>query len=219
MSKKKDFEERYKTGDLPWDTGSRDKYLEEVIKDLSLQPCSVLELGAGTGSDAVWLTKQGFSVTAVDVSSTAVEMARGKASEEGVNIDFIVADILKDDIPSGSFDFVFDRGCFHIFDPPEERERLAEFIWHHLLPGGYWFSIIGSTDGPMLEEGPPRRSVLDIASAVESRFEVISLKSIELDTNLPKPPRGWACLMRRRKPENAEARKKEVTNEQVYNNS
>lgn len=200
MSKTKDFEERYRKGDLPWDTGEQDKNLEQVIKEESIQPCSVLELGAGTGSNAVWLAGQGFKVTAVDISPTAIEIACRKAVDAGVRIKFVVADILKDSIPSSPFDFVFDRGCFHVFDLPAERSRLAEIIRNHLNPRGYWFSIIGSTDGPRRENGPPRRSVLDIASAVESRFEIILLKAIHLDTNLTEAPRGWACLMRARNP-------------------
>jgi len=60
MAKRRDFEERYRNGDLPWDIGEHDKNLEEVLKELSIAPCSVLELGAGTGSDAVWLSKKGF---------------------------------------------------------------------------------------------------------------------------------------------------------------
>ncbi len=200
MNKTKDFEERYRNGDLPWDTGEQDKNLEQVIKEESIQPCSVLELGAGTGSNAVWLAGQGFNVTAMDISPTAIEIARGKAADAGVGITFVVGDILKDKIPHGPFDLVFDRGCFHVFDMPEDRSALAEIIRNQLNPGGYWFSIIGSTDGPRRDSGPPRMSVLDIASAVESRFEIISLKAIYLDTNLPEAPRGWACLMRARNP-------------------
>ena len=198
MSKTKDFEERYRKGDLPWDTGEHDKNLEQVIKEHSIPPCSALELGAGAGSDAVWLARQGFRVTAIDVSPTAVEIARRKAADAGVRIEFIVADALKDKIPPGPFDFVFDRGCFHIFDPQEERSHLVEIIRNSLKPHGRWLSIIGSADGAEREHWPPRRSVLDIASAVESRFEIISLKAVYLNTNLHEAPRGWACLMRRR---------------------
>jgi SAM-dependent methyltransferase len=198
MSKARDFEERYRTGNLPWDTGKRDKNLEQVIKEYSISSCPVLEIGAGTASDAIWLAKHGFQVTTIDVSPTAVDIARRKAADAKVQVEFTVADVLKDRIPAGPFDFAFDRGCFHTFELPEERSRLAEIVWNHLNPDKYWFSLIGSTDGPRRETGPPRRSALDIASSVESRFEIISLKSILMDTNLPKAPRGWACLMRRR---------------------
>ncbi|VAX31297.1 hypothetical protein MNBD_NITROSPIRAE02-1055 [hydrothermal vent metagenome] len=193
-----DFDERYRKGDLPWDTGRHDKNLELVIREEQIAPCPALELGAGTGSDAIWLAQQGFKVTALDMSPTAIGIARKKAAAAGVEVEFIVADILRDEIPFGPFDFVFDRGCFHTFDLPEERSHLAEIIWRHLNPGGYWFSLIASTDGPERESGPPRRSALDIVSAVESRFEIISLKTTSFDSKLPEAPRSWACLMRKR---------------------
>ena len=198
MATPKEFEQRYQKGDLPWDQGVHDRNLEEVINDYSISSCSVLELGAGTGSDAVWLVKQGYKVTAIDVSSTAVEMARDKAEKAGVDVDIINADVLKADIPNRPFKLVFDRGCFHSIDPTENKSQLVDIIHRNLEPDGYWFSLIGSADGPDREHGPPKMSVMDIASLVESRFELIHLKSIYLDTNLSDPPRAWACLMRRR---------------------
>ncbi len=198
MATPKEFEERYQKGELPWDSGEHDKNLEEVIKDYSIQPCPVLELGAGTGTDAIWLTKQGFKITAMDVSPTAVDIAHKKAADAGIDIDFIHADVLKDKIPNSRFKLVFDCGCFHSIDRIEDKSRLAEIVWDHLETDGYWFSLIGSTDGPDRDHGPPRMSILDIASIVESRFELIQIKSIDLDTNLPEPPRGFACLMRKR---------------------
>ncbi len=193
-----DFDERYRKGDLPWDTGRHDKNLELVIIEEQIAPCPALELGAGTGSDAIWLAQQGFKVTALDMSPTAIGIARKKAEAAGVKVEFIVADILRDEIPSGPFGFVFDRGCFHTFDLPEERAGFAEIVWKHLNSGGYWFSLIASTDGPKRESGPPTRSALDIVSAVESRFEIISLKTTSFDSKLPEAPRSWACLMQKR---------------------
>ncbi len=185
---------------LPWDTDGHDKNLEEVIETYTIPPCPALELGAGTCSDAIWLVKQGFNVTAMDVSPTAVEIAKKKVSDAGVNIDIILADVLKDKIPNGPFRLIFDRGCFHSLEMPEDKSRLVGIIHDHLEPDGYWFSIIGSTDGPKRDHGPPRMSLLDIATLVEPLFKVIQIKTIQMDTNLPTPPRGWACLMRKRNP-------------------
>ncbi|NOZ67961.1 MAG: class I SAM-dependent methyltransferase [Deferribacteres bacterium] len=198
MQRTRDFDKRYRTGDLPWDTGRHDRNLELVIREYGIAPCTVLELGAGTGTDAIWLARKGFRVTAVDLSPTAVGMARKKASAAGVEVEFIVADILRDELPPGPFGFVFDRGCFHTFDLPEERARLAETVWRRLGPGGHWFSLMGSADGPEREEGPPRRSALDIVSAVEPWFEILLLRSTRFDSKLPEAPRSWACLMRKR---------------------
>jgi len=198
MNKTTDFDKRYRKGDLPWDTGRQDKNLELVIKEQPITPCYALEFGAGTGTDAIWLAQKGFKVTALDISPTAIEIANKKASVAGVQVEFIVADIRKDKIPVGPFGFVYDRGCFHTFDLPEERSYLAEIVWKYLSPGGYWFSLMGSTDGPKREPGPPRLSALEIVSAVESRFEVLSLTATHLESNLPEAPRSWACLMRKR---------------------
>ncbi len=198
MATPKEFEERYKNGNLPWDTGGHDINLEEVIKDYNITPCPVLELGAGTCSDSIWLVNQGFKVTATDVSPTAVEIAQKKASDAGVNIDILVADILKDKLPDGPFKLIFDRGCFHSLELADDKSRLVGIIHDHLEPDGYWFSIIGSADGPKRDHGPPRMSILDISTLVETRFEVVHIKSVLMDTNLPVPPRGWACLMRKR---------------------
>ena len=198
MATPKEFEERYKKGDLPWDSGIHDNNLEEVIRDYSIKPCQVLELGAGTCSDAIWLARQEFDVTATDVSPTAVEIAKKKVSAAGVNIDVILADVLKDKIPEGPFGLIFDRGCFHSQEQAEDKSRLVSIIHNHLDHHGFWFSIIGSTDGPKREHGPPRMSIRDIAELVEPLFEFMHIKSIEMTTNLPEPPRGWACLMRKR---------------------
>lgn len=198
MKVKPDFEERYRTGDLPWDTGRHDRHLEEIIIQYDIKPCKTLELGAGTGNDAIYLSKKGFMVTAVDISPTAIGIAKKRAEEEGIEIMFKVSDILKDEIPVGPYGFVYDRGCFHTFELSEERERFVDIIWKHLIPGGYWFSLIGSTDGPDIIHGPPRRSALEIVSAVEGRFEILLLKATHFDSRHPEPPRAWACLMRRR---------------------
>ena len=198
MATPQEFEERYRNGDLPWDSGGHDSNLKEVIYDYSIKPCPVLELGAGTCSDAIWLAKQGFKVTAIDVSPTAVEIAKKKVSEAGVDIDVICADVLEDKLPGSLFTLIFDRGCFHSLEPTEDKSQLVRIIYDYLEHDGYWFSIIGSTDGPKREHGPPRMSLLDIAKLVEPQFEFVRIKAIEMDTNLPEPPRGWACLMRKR---------------------
>jgi hypothetical protein len=97
------------------------------------------------------------------------------------------------------FALIFDRGCFHSLGTVENKSQLVRIIYDYLEDDGYWFSIIGSTDGPEREHGPPRMSLLDIAELVEPQFEFIRIKAIEMDTNLPEPPRGWACLMRKRR--------------------
>ena len=198
MKTSAEWDERYRTGNLPWDTGRDDKNLSHCIEDSCVAPCRMLDLGCGTGSNAVWLAKQGFSVTGIDIAPLAIEAARQRAASEGVDISFSAADILTDPIPNAPFEFVFDRGCFHSMDNPPDTERCTELISGYLTTGGLWLSLIGNADGPVREVGPPRRSASEIVSAVEPRFEIISLRRTDFDSDDEDPPLAWACLMRRR---------------------
>jgi len=192
------WDERYRTGNLPWDTQRHDKHLEQVVAEYSIEPCAALELGCGAGSNAIWLAERGFRVTALDVSSVAIEMARERASREGAAVEFFTADILADKIPGAPFAFAFDRGCFHSFDGPSDRIAYVEGVSGCLADGGLWLSLIGSIDGPTREIGPPRRSVRDIAETVEPLFEILSLRAVHFDSDQPDPPRAWECIMRKR---------------------
>lgn len=198
MRTQEDWDGRYRTGDLPWDTGRHDRLLEQVVREQPVTPCRALEIGCGTGTNALWLAKQGFEVTALDVSSVAINKAREKAESLQIRVEFVVADILADRIPAADYGFAFDRGCFHSFDASEQRDTYARALSGHLRGGGLWFSLIGSTDGPEREVGPPRRSMLDIAKAIEPYFEILWAKTMHFDSDAPDPPRAWACLMRKR---------------------
>lgn len=198
MMDRAEWDERYRTGDLPWDTQRHDKLLERVVTEHPVEPCAALEIGAGTGTNAIWLAQQGFRVTALDISPIAINMAGEKASREGVSVEFLTADILADKIPGVPFGFVFDRGCFHSFAELAERVACAEIVAKCLAEDGLWFSLIGSADGPDRETGPPRRSVRDIAEAVEPLFEILSLEATHFDSDQRQPPRAWACHMRKR---------------------
>ncbi len=73
---KRDWNERYATGDLPWDTGRHDRCLEKLVSTGAVEPCRALELGCGTGSNAIWMALQGFDVSAVDLSPLAISRSR-----------------------------------------------------------------------------------------------------------------------------------------------
>ncbi len=192
------WDERYRTGDLPWDTNRHDDNLEKIVAQHSIEPCAVLELGCGTGTNALWLAERGFCVTALDMSPVAIDMARERASHGGSSVEFLTADVLVDEIPGAPFAFVFDRGCLHSFGEPAERVAFAEAVSGALSDGGLWLSLIGSADGPPREVGPPRESAREIVAVVEPLFEIISIRATHFDSDQPDPPRAWECLMRKR---------------------
>lgn len=190
------WNERYATGPLPWDTGQPEPLLVEFVTSGAVAPGLTLEIGTGTGTNAIWMAERGFDVLGVDVSPLAVERARAKMDGRALSCRFATLDILGAPPPHGPFQFVFDRGCFHVFDDPDERQRFATQVAAALAPGGLWLSLIGSTEGSPREVGPPRRSAREVTLAIEPALEIVELRSVEF--------RGanamaWFCLSRQRK--------------------
>ena len=198
MSVQNRWEDRYRAGSTPWDVGRPDFNLIDMVLQRPIPSCRALEIGCGTGSNAVWLAEHHFEVTATDVSGVAIEKARERAADSGVTCAFFVMDFLDARIPGAPFAFVFDRGCFHAFGSAKERNTFAENVAFHLEDRGLWLSLVGSMDDGPRDVGPPQRSARDIVIAVEPHFEILSLTSSHFDSNRPKPPRIWVCLMQKR---------------------
>jgi len=201
MSRKEMFEERYKKDETPWELDRPDSNLIELIEKQDILPCKTLEIGCGTGSNAIWLAQNNFKVTGIDFSPLAIEKAMAKSQKQGVEINFLEKDFLKKKTGTGAsdFEFVFDRGCFHSFDEKDERKTFAKNVSLFLKDGGHWFSILGNADEGPREKGPPMRSGMDIIEAIEPYFEILSLVSGRFDSSRERPARCWKCLMKKRK--------------------
>lgn len=199
----RDWDQQYVEDQLPWDTGEPDPHLAEVIEEHEIAPGRALEVGCGTGTNAIWLAEQGFVVTGVDISETAIARAEAKAAEAGVECQLDTADFLADPVPGAPFDFVYDRGVFHLFDRAEERTQFAANVAESLASDGTWHSLIGSTDGPPRDSGPPRRSAVEVVSAAEPHFEIVELKSTAFDQGRHSQARAWVLVARPRESTNA----------------
>lgn len=183
------------SGELPWDTGQPEPLLVEFVASGGVKPARTLEIGAGTGTNVIWLAERGFDVLGVDVLPLAVEQAGAKVEGRDLRLRFVTLDFLAAPTPDSPFHFVFDRGCFHVFDEPEERACFAARVAAALVPGGLWLSFIGSTEGPPREVGPPRRSAREVALAIEPALEILELRSAKFRGHDAK---AWFCLARLR---------------------
>jgi SAM-dependent methyltransferase len=189
------WNESYASGQLPWDTGQPEPLLVEFFTSDAVTPGSALEIGAGTGTNSIWMAERSFDVLGVDVAPLAVERAQAKMEGRALRCRFAAWDFLAAPLPGGPFQFVFDRGCFHVFDEPGEREQFAAQVAAVLEPGGLWLSLIGSTEGPPREIGPPRRSAREVTLAIEPALEIVELRSTEFRGSNAE---AWFCLSRRR---------------------
>ena len=94
---KTDWEQLYRDEFTPWDTGRPDSHLIQTVRELPIKPCSVLDIGCGTGESAIWLAQQRFNVTAVDISETAINLSRKKSGADKccfVHMDFLNSPVL-----------------------------------------------------------------------------------------------------------------------------
>lgn len=97
------WDDRYRASDKIW-SGQPNGTLVAEIADAA--PERALDVGCGEGADAVWLALRGWRVTALDVSSVALDPAANAAREAGVDIEWLHAGLLDADLPTGGFDLV-----------------------------------------------------------------------------------------------------------------
>ena len=119
--KNQDWDNYYKETkieELPWFTKKIDSDLEDEIKSRNLRKGRFLDLGTGDGTQARELDGLGFVVTGTDISQTAINNAKKITPE----ITFLVDDIMDTKLSPGSFDYIFDRGVFHLFDEPLRKQ-------------------------------------------------------------------------------------------------
>ena len=146
-----------------WDDGTFDAFaMRELVcawlavSNAAAPGARVLELGCGTGALACMLAAQGFRVTAIDVSASAIQFARSMAARRSVAIEFEVGNVCDRVASAGHFDVVIDSHLLHCIAFPDERRRLLAGVSAALAPGGeFWVDTMVLGDG--LEATPTRR--------------------------------------------------------------
>jgi SAM-dependent methyltransferase len=117
------FELRYLFDNTPWDTGISPPELIDYLR--THPPGSALDLGCGTGTNAMTMGGFGWTVLGVDISSLAIFLARRKARASSAHVKFMRADVTRAGIDAQPFDLVLDIGCFHAL-PLEKKEAYIQ---------------------------------------------------------------------------------------------
>ena len=127
----------YRLGIGPRPSDVPDHRLVEVVEGPDrLAAGRAVDLGSGTGRNAIYLARHGWDVVGVEMSGYAVEVSTRKATEQGVPARFVQGDVTKlPDLDIGAaFNLFMDGGCYHTL-PPGRRDAFGESVTAVAAPG------------------------------------------------------------------------------------
>jgi SAM-dependent methyltransferase len=126
----------------------------------------IIDVGGGASTLVDDLLLRGYqNVTVLDISETALDIARRRLGEDAGRVNWIVGDILKTSLKRDTYDVWHDRAVFHFLTKPEDRAAYVRQMAHALKPGGH---VIIGTFGPA---GPTTCSGLDVVRYDEKKLQ------------------------------------------------
>lgn len=189
------FYRENKVDEMPWYEKNLDLDLEYQINSMNLTKGKFLDLGTGPGTQAIQLEKLGFESTGSDISKSAIDKAQQLSSK----VNFVVDDILNSSFPDNAFDFILDRGCFHVFEPMLRKDYLNQ-LKRILKDDGILFLKVMSIEEKGLpdDEGPYRFSKQEILDTFENNFEVKEIKSTVYYGTLDPLPKALFAVIKQK---------------------
>ncbi len=179
---------------MPWYNENLDLDLEDELNAMHLNNGIFLDLGTGPGTQAMELAKKGFDVIGSDISGTVIERNKIMYETQYHNIKFVVDNILYSDFKENYFDYIFDRGCFHVFSE-EDRLKYYNQIKRILKQKGILFLKCFSIDEPM-KDGPYRFSQNDIHNIFSKNFHINVIKKTVYQGTLDPLPKALFSVMK-----------------------
>jgi SAM-dependent methyltransferase len=171
------FDSAYQGGAAPWDIGHPQPEIVRLEERGEIKG-SVLDAGCGTGEHVLYLAGRGYEVIGLDSAPTAIDKARAKAKQRGLDARFLLGDALKLSFAK-KFDTVIDMGLFHVF-PDEERTPYREGLERVLQPGATYFMMCFSEKEPG-DWGPRRVTQAEIRSVFKDRWQANYIRPATID--------------------------------------
>jgi SAM-dependent methyltransferase len=136
-----EWDARYSEGDgQMWSGRPNGRLVAEVT---GLPPGRALDVGCGEGADAMWLARNGWTVTAIDISDTALQRARDAARKVGVAVEWVCGDALVTAFPARSFDLLSIQ---YPALPKAAGESAVRTLLDTVRPGGLLLAIYHDLD-------------------------------------------------------------------------
>jgi SAM-dependent methyltransferase len=189
MSGEQYWEQRYRDEDRVWSGRPNPLLVREAGP---LPRGTALDLGCGEGGDAIWLAEQGWRVTAVDISGTALRRGADHARDAGVaaSIHWERHDLSRS-FPEGVFDLVSAQYLHSPVAADGERESILRRAADAVAPGGILL-VVGHAGWPSWVEEPPldvhfptTGEVLDALNLEPGRWRVELEEVVERERPAP----------------------------------
>jgi SAM-dependent methyltransferase len=190
------YQVMYRIGFTPWDQHEVPDPLVELIQ--SLPAGRMLDIGCGTGSDAIWCANQGWEVTGIDAVSVPIRRATRRAEVAGAKVRFLHANIARIDPAQLGSDYAVlqDIGCFGGLSDADRRRAAAtmtavaaagaRLLMFAFGPGGGGF-------GPRRVALPEIRSLFSVWDVEFSR----AANDVDIKGPMRDAPRHWHQLVKR----------------------
>ncbi|WP_458208780.1 class I SAM-dependent methyltransferase [Haladaptatus sp. NG-SE-30] len=169
-------------GTPPWDIGRPQSAVRSLFETRSFEG-SILDIGCGTGENALFLADRRYSVRGIDASPRAIEKARTKAQMRDVSgcVCFQIQNALSLDDLDEEFGVTLDCGLFHVFDDEARRTYVAS-LGTVVTPGGH-VVILCFSDREPGEWGPRRISEHELRTAFADGWTVEAIDPAQFEVN------------------------------------
>jgi len=179
----------------PWNSGMAAPDLREAVEKGDIKPCRVVVLGCGSGTNAIYLAKQGFDVTAIDVAPTALSIAEADAGKAGVKVKWLLADVLA--LPDlEPFDLIFDRGCYHNVRYVDAKGFIASLDRLSRPDTRFFVLSLDRDKAPGVREPTMRADFSELFD-----FDWIRKSTIFTGKDGQKRHTSWSVMLRKKQPE------------------
>lgn len=176
------FEWAYRNGHPPWDIGAPQPAIVRLAEQ-GLIGGDVIDIGCGTGENALYLAARGLEVVGVDAAPTAVARARAKARDAGSPAEFIVGDALALEDLGRTFDTAVDCGLFHTF--ADDRRGPFERSLHHVLRPGGRYVMLCFSERERGGLGPRRVTQAEIRATFATGWSIDSIAATRFAARQP----------------------------------
>ena len=189
------FEWAYRNGTPPWDIGRAQPAIIRLAEE-GLITGDVIDVGCGTGENALYLASRGLAIIGVDAAPTAIAQAQEKARLRSSSATFLVADALALEGPERTFDTAIDCGLFHTFSDAD-RVRF-ECSLHRTLRAGARYVLLCFSEQEPGELGPRRVTQPEIRATFATGWTVDSIVAERFAASLPGDgAHAWLAVLTR----------------------